>query len=68
MLIYMQTTSVRNDGKTHDELKRLAGALGTTVCRTVTLAVSAVGQDRAGKQLAQALRADETARLDAELG
>lgn len=68
MLICMQTTSVRIDGETHDELKRLAAELGTTVGRTVTLAVRALRQDRVGEQLAQPLRADETAWLDAELG
>ena len=68
MLICMQTTSVRIDGETHEELKRLADELGTTVGRTVTLAVRALRQDRVGKQLAQPLRADETAWLDAELG
>ena len=68
MLICMQTTSVRIDGETHEELTRLAGELGTTVGRTVTLAVRALRQDRVGKQLAQPLRADETAWLDADLG
>jgi predicted transcriptional regulator len=68
MLICMQTTSVRIDGETHEELKRLAAELGTTVGRTVTLAVRALRQDRVGKQLAQPLRADETTWLDAELG
>jgi predicted DNA-binding protein len=68
MLICMQTTSVRIDGETHDELKRLAGELGTTVGRTVALAVRALRQDRVGEQLAQPLRDDETAWLDAELG
>lgn len=68
MLICMQTTSVRIDGETHEELKRLAGELGTTVGRTVSLAVRALRQDRVGEQLAQPLCADETAWLDAELG
>jgi hypothetical protein len=68
MLICMQTTSVRIDGRTHEELKRLAHELGTTVGRTVTLAVRALRQDRVGEQLARPLRADETAWLDADLG
>ena len=68
MLICMQSTSVRVDGETHEELKRLADELGTTVGRTVSLAVRALRQDRAGEQLAQPLRADETAWLDADLG
>ena len=68
MLICMQTTSVRIDGHTHEELKRLAEELGTTVGRTVSLAVRALRQDHAGAQLSQPLRDDETAWLDAELG
>ncbi len=54
--------------QTHEELKRLADELGTTVGRTVGLAVRALRQDRVGEQLAQPLRADETAWLDADLG
>ena len=42
MLICMQSTSVRIDVATHDELKRLAAQLNTTVGRTVTLAVRAL--------------------------
>ena len=68
MLICMQSTSVRIDGETHEELKRLAGELGTTVGHTVSLAVRALRQDRLGEQLAQPLRRDETAWLDADLG
>ncbi|HSL58894.1 MAG TPA: hypothetical protein VK866_13695 [Acidimicrobiales bacterium] len=64
----MQTTSVRIDRPTHDELKRLADALGTTVGHTVTLAVRALRQDRMGADLTSELRDDETAWLDAELG
>ncbi|MHB8244653.1 MAG: hypothetical protein ACYDGN_04730 [Acidimicrobiales bacterium] len=64
----MQSTSVRVDGETHEELKRLAGELGTTVGRTVSLAVHALRQDRIGHQLAQPLRDDETTWLDAGLG
>lgn len=68
MLICMQSTSVRIDPETHEELKRLATDLGTTVGHTVTLAVRALRQDRVGDQLAQPLRDDEAAWLDAELG
>ena len=68
MLIRMQSTSVRIDGETHQELKRLAEELGTTVGGTVLLAVRALRQDRIGKQLVQPLLADESAWLDAELG
>ncbi len=68
MLICMQSTSVRIDRDTHEELKRLAEELGTTVGRTVNLAVRALRQDRIGSQLAQPGRDDETAWLDADLG
>ena len=68
MLICMQSTSVRIDPETHEELKRLAKDLGTTVGRTVTRAVRALRQDRIGSQLARPLRDDETAWLDADVG
>ena len=68
MLICMQSTSVRIDPDTHEELKRLAKDLGTSVGRTVTLAVRALRQDRTGRQLAGPLRADEAAWLDADGG
>ena len=68
MLICMQSTSVRIDSETHEELKRLAKNLGTSVGQTVTLAVRALRQDRTGNQLARPLRADETTWLDADLG
>ncbi len=68
MLLCMQSTSVRIDVETHEDLKRLARDLGTTVGHTVTLAIRSLRQDRVGDQLAQPLRADETAWLDADLG
>jgi hypothetical protein len=68
MLICMQSTSVRIDVSTHDELKRLAAELGTTVGNTVTLAVRSLRQDRVGADLAARLRDDETAWLDADGG
>ena len=68
MLICMQSTSVRIDAATHEELKRLAVELHTTVGNTVTLAVRALRQDRVGTELCQELRDDESAWLDAELG
>lgn len=68
MLKCMHSTSVRIDGETHDELKRLAEELGTTVGHTVSLAVRALRQDRVGEQLTQPLRDDETAWLDADVG
>lgn len=68
MLICMQSTSVRIDVATHEELKRLAVELHTTVGNTVTLAVRALRQDVVGAELRQELRDDESAWLDAELG
>ena len=68
MLICMQSTSVRIDTSTHQELKRLAAELNTTVGDTVSRAVRALRQDRAGADLAAPLRDDEVAWLDADLG
>ncbi len=68
MLICMQSTSVRIDAATHEELKRLAAELHTTVGNTVALAVRALRQDRVGGELSTPLRNDETAWLDADLG
>lgn len=68
MLICMHSTSVRIDAATHEELKRLAVELHTTVGNTVTLAVRALRQDRVGAQLADPLRDHETEWLDADLG
>jgi hypothetical protein len=68
MLICMHSTSVRIDVATHEELKRLAADLNTTVGNTVSLAVRALRQNRIGSDLAAPLREDETAWLDADLG
>lgn len=67
-LFCMQSTSVRVDVRTREELKRLAIELGVTVGETVALAVRHLGQVRLGEQLTVPLRGDETAWLDAELG
>lgn len=68
MLICMQSTSVRIDAATHDELKRLAADLGTTVGQAVAVAVRSIRQHRMGQELAAPLRDDESAWLDADLG
>jgi antitoxin component of RelBE/YafQ-DinJ toxin-antitoxin module len=68
MLMCMHTTSVRIDTATHEEIKRLAASLGTTVGNTVTLAVRSLAQEQIGLQLSAPLDDDETAWLDAELG
>ena len=68
MLICMQSTSVRIDVATHEELKRLAAEFDTTVGNTVALAVRALRQEHIGHQLRSDHRDDETAWLDADLG
>ncbi|HRE03271.1 MAG TPA: hypothetical protein PLV68_18380 [Ilumatobacteraceae bacterium] len=64
----MQSTSVRIDVATHEDLKRLAAELDTTVGNTVTLAVRALRQDRIGADLRAPLRDDEVPWLDADFG
>ena len=68
MLYCMQSTSVRIDQATHQELKRLAIELGTTVGETVAIAVRRLRQERIGQELAVALTANEVKWLDADLG
>ena len=68
MLICMHSTSVRIDSATHEELKRLATELDTTVGNTVSLAIRALRQDRVGQDLSEPLREDEADWLDADLG
>ena len=68
MLKCMQSTSVRIDQATHQELKRLADQLGTTVGETVAIAVRRLRQDRIGEELTATLRRDEVDWLDADLG
>lgn len=68
MLICMQSTSVRIDAATHEELKRLAAELHTTVGNAVTLAVRALRQDLIAAELTTPLLDDEVSWLDADLG
>lgn len=68
MLICMHSTSVRIDAATHDDLKRLAAEMNTTVGNTVTLAVRALRQARIGADLRSPLSDEEEVWLDAELG
>jgi hypothetical protein len=68
MLICMHSTSVRIDVATHEELKRLAAELHTTVGNAVSLAVRALRQDQVGAELTSPLRDDEISWLDADLG
>lgn len=64
----MQSTSVRIDAATHQELKRLAASLGATVGDTVALAVRRLRQDEMGAQLRGDLSDEEVSWLDADLG
>jgi hypothetical protein len=64
----MQSTSVRIDAATHQELKKLAASLGATVGDTVALAVRRLRQDEMGAQLRGDLTDEEVSWLDADLG
>jgi antitoxin component of RelBE/YafQ-DinJ toxin-antitoxin module len=64
----MHSTSVRIDTATHEELKRLASELGTTVGDTVALAVRRLRQEQIGKELRASLTSQESRWLDADLG
>lgn len=64
----MQSTSVRVDVATHQEIKKLAAVLGETVGDTVALAVRRLRQELIGNDLRGGLTDDETGWLDADLG
>jgi hypothetical protein len=64
----MQSTSVRIDRATHQELKRLAAEIGATVGETVALAVRRLRQDQIGAELTTSLTPGEVEWLDADLG
>jgi len=68
MLNRMPSTSVRVDRETHEELKRLARDLGTTVGEAVAIAARRLRQQRIGRDLSAPLTEDETNWLDADLG
>jgi hypothetical protein len=68
MLDCMQSTSVRIDVATHEEIKRLASELGTSVGETVALAVRRLRQEQIGKDLRAPLTSQEVRWLDADLG
>ena len=68
MLKCMPSTSVRIDRDTHDELKKLARELGTTVGEAVAIATRRLRQQRIGHDLRAVLADDEVDWLDAELG
>jgi len=64
----MPSTSVRVDRETHEELKKLARDLGTTVGEAVAIAARRLHQQRIGRDLSAPLTEDETSWLDADLG
>lgn len=64
----MGSTSVRIDTDTHEQLKRLAGELGSSVGDTVALAVRRLRQEQIGAQLSAELTGGEIDWLDADLG
>lgn len=64
----MQSTSVRIDRATHQQLKELATVLGTSVGDTVALAVRRLRQDQIAVDLRRRPDTDEDAWLDADLG
>jgi hypothetical protein len=63
-----ETTTVRVDLATHEELKRLARERNTTVADTVARAVRVLRQEQMGEELARPLEGDESDWLDADLG
>lgn len=62
------STTIRVDRTTHEELRRLAERDQMTVTETVARAVRALRQDEMGRQLSAELSEDEGAWLDADLG
>jgi len=64
----MQSTSVRVDVVTHEELKRLAVEMGATVGETVAIAVRHLRQERIGTELRTPLTPEEVDWLDADVG
>ena len=68
MLIHMPSTSVRVDRETHEELKKLARELGTTVGEAVAIAARRLRQQRIGRDLNAELTKEEVDWLEADLG
>ena len=68
MLSCMSSTSVRVDRATHEELKRLARDLDTTVGEAVAIATRRLRQQRIGVELKAPMSEDDMAWLDADLG
>jgi hypothetical protein len=64
----MPSTSVRVDRETHEELRKLARELGTTVGEAVAIAARRLRQEHIGRDLRAPLTEAETNWLDADLG
>ncbi len=62
------TTTIRVNRATHEELKRLARQHESTVTETVSRAVRLLRQEEMGRQLAEPLGSDEDGCLNADLG
>jgi hypothetical protein len=56
------------DRETHEELKKLARELGTTVGEAVAIAARRLRQQRIGRDLNAALTKEEVDWLEADLG
>jgi hypothetical protein len=56
------------DRETHEELKKLARELGTTVGEAVAIAARRLRQQRIGRDLNAALTKEEVVWLEADLG
>jgi hypothetical protein len=63
-----ETTTVRVDRATHEELKRLARERKITIAETIARAVRVLHQEEMGQDLARPVGNDESSWLDAEAG
>jgi len=63
-----ETTTIRVQRSTHEELKRLARDRRASVADTVARAVRLLRQEQIGQELARPLEGEETEWLDADLG
>lgn len=63
-----ETTTIRVDRSTHEELRRLSARDHTSITDTVARAVRCLRQDEMGRQLTAQPADDEQAWLDADLG
>jgi len=66
--VMSETTTIRIERSTHEELKRLAQERRATVADTVARAVRLLRQEQMGQQLAHPPGQEEVEWLDADLG